>query len=140
MIVGSHFHDWSADAACAEDRGYLPRVAKPVEDGRDVQRHRGVARGVLIRPSFLGTDNRYLLSCFAAYPERLLAAFGSDRVVRAGDYPWTKHEHGRSSGELLDTLADCIPDAEIRRAILGVNAARLFRFPEGEAKVGSVAE
>jgi predicted TIM-barrel fold metal-dependent hydrolase len=59
---------------------------------------------------------------------RLLAAFGRDRVVWASDYPWTKHEAGRSYRALLDALSDWAPDEELRQDILGPNAARLFRF------------
>lgn len=64
----------------------------------------------------------------ARYAARLLAAFGRDRIVWASDYPWTKHEAGRSYRALLDALSDWVPDEELRRSILGPNAARLFRF------------
>jgi predicted TIM-barrel fold metal-dependent hydrolase len=64
----------------------------------------------------------------AGYAARLIAAFGRERVVWASDYPWTGHEAGRSYQGLLDALSDWVPDPDLRQAILGPNAARLFRF------------
>lgn len=262
MIVDSHFHAWPPGSALAADRAYVPVDAKTIEDALAVQARHGVTHGVMIQPSFLGTDNGYILDCLKAYPERLratvvvdpdiseadlaamdrlgvvgfrlnlhsaktmpnyaslayhrlydwavahdwhveviaegaiwadvlrrlapwnltvvvdhfgmpcpaadpdeigldavlrasregrawvkfsapyrqsvanlphhaarlLAAFGRDRVVWASDYPWTKHEAGRSYRETLDALSGWVPDAELRQAILGPNAARLFRF------------
>lgn len=264
MIVDSHFHAWSSDGDFAADRAYLPAAAKSIDDGLAVQARHGVTHGVLIQPSFLGTDNSYILDCLRAHPDqlratvvvdpdipeaeleamdrlgvvgfrlnlhssktmpnytspayhrlfewaaahnwhaevlaqgaiwadvlqhlrpwkltvvvdhfgipnprldpdetgvdailaagcegrawvkfsapyrqsvrdlpgyaaRLLAAFGRERVVWASDYPWTKHEEGQSYQALLDALADWVPEDELRRAILGPNAARLFRFQE----------
>lgn len=262
MIVDSHFHAWPGDAALAADRGYQPAAARTFEDALAVQARHGVTHGVLIQPSFLGTDNGYMLECLKARPDRLratvvvdpeipeaeleamdrlgvvgfrlnlhsaktmpnytsphyhrlyewaaahgwhvevlargaiwadvllhlepfgltvvvdhfglpsprvdpeeigfgaileagragrawvkfsapyrqdvadlpgyaarlLAAFGRGRVVWASDYPWTKHEEGRSYQALLDALAEWAPDDDLGQAILGVNAAELFRF------------
>jgi predicted TIM-barrel fold metal-dependent hydrolase len=264
MIVDSHFHAWPAESSFAPDRAYLPAVAKSIDDGLAEQARHGVTHGVLIQPSFLSTDNSYILECLEAWPDRLratavvdpdiaedelermdrlgvvgfrlnlhssktmpnytspayyplyewaaakgwhveilaqgaiwadvlqflrpwdltvvvdhfgipspkfdpdeigvdailaagrerrawvkfsapyrqsvsdlrgyaarlLAAFGRERVVWASDYPWTKHEEGQTYGALLDALADWVPEEEIRKDILGRNAARLFRFQE----------
>jgi predicted TIM-barrel fold metal-dependent hydrolase len=262
VIVDSHFHAWSADSALAPDRAYVPDRATTLEDALAVHSQHGVTHGVMVQPSFLGTDNGYILDCLRAHPERLratvvvapdvpeadlaamdrlgvvgfrlnlhssktlpnyassayhrlyewsaahgwhveviaqgaiwadvlarlkpweltvvvdhfgmpspsvdpeeigfnavleagregrawvkfsapyrqevrdlgrcaarlLAAFGRDRVVWASDYPWTKHESGRSYRALLDALSDWAPDEDLRQDILGPNAARLFRF------------
>ena len=262
MIVDSHFHAWRADAEFAADRAYLPAEAKTIEDAFAMHARHGVTHGVLIQPSFLGTDNSYMLECLKAWPDRLratvvvdpgialdeleamdrlgvvgfrlnlhssktmpnytsplyhrlydwaaahdwqvevlaqgaiwadvlprlkpfgmtvvvdhfgmpsprvdpdeigfgaildagrdgrtwvkfsapyrqdvadlpgyaarlLAAFGRDRIVWASDYPWTKHEQGRSYQTLLDALAEWAPDEDLSKAILGANAASLFRF------------
>jgi len=264
MIVDSHFHAWPADSILAADRGYLPAEAKSVEDAFAAHARHGVTHGVLIQPSFLGTDNSYILDCLRAWPDRLratvvvdpditiekleemgrlgvvgfrlnlhssktmpnytspayhrlyewavahgwhaevlaqgaiwadvlqrlkpwnltvvvdhfgmphpaadpddigfdailaagregrawvkfsapyrqhvpdlpgcaarlLAAFGRGRIVWASDYPWTKHEEGRSYQALLDALEEWAPEEDLRQAILGANAARLFRFRE----------
>lgn len=262
MIVDSHFHAWALDSALTADRAYAPAEARTIEDALAVHARHGVTNGVMIQPSFLGTDNGYILDCLQRHPERLratvavapdvpeaelaamdrlgvvgfrlnlysaktipnyaspayhrlyawaaahdwhveviaqgaiwadvlwrlkpwkltvvvdhfgmpgpgadpdeigfdavlqagregrawvkfaapyrqqvpdlpryaarlLAAYGRDRVVWASDYPWTKHEAGRSYQALLDALSDWAPDDELRQAILGANAARLFRF------------
>lgn len=262
MIVDSHFHAWPADSELVADRGYQPAQARPVEDAFAIHARHGVTHGVLIQPSFLGTDNGYMLDCLRASPDRLratvvvdpeiavaeleamdrlgvvgfrlnlhssktmpnyasphyqrlyewaaaagwhvdilaqgaiwadvlqrldawtvtvvvdhfgmpdprvdrdetgfgaileagrngrtwvkfsapyrqavrdlpayaarlLAAFGRDRVVWASDYPWTKHEEGRSYAALLGALAEWVPDADLRGRILWDNPARLFRF------------
>jgi predicted TIM-barrel fold metal-dependent hydrolase len=262
MIVDSHFHAWAPDSPLAADRGYAPAEARTIDDALAMQARHGVTHGVMIQPSFLGTDNGYILDCLSAHPERLratvvvdpdipeneleamdrlgvvgfrlnlhsakampnyaspayhrlydwaaahdwhveviaqgaiwadvllrlepwkltvvvdhfgmpspsvdpdeigfgavleagregrawvkfsapyrqevpdlrryaarlLAAFGRDRIVWASDYPWTKHEAGRSYQALLDALADWVPEDTYRQAILGTNAARLFRF------------
>jgi predicted TIM-barrel fold metal-dependent hydrolase len=76
----------------------------------------------------LSAPYRQEISDLRSCAMRLLAAFGRDRVVWASDYPWTKHEAGRSYRALLDGLSDWLPDGELRQAVLGANAARLFRF------------
>lgn len=262
MIVDSHFHAWSPASNLAVDRAYAPAAATTIEDALVMQVRHGVDHAVMIQPSFLGTDNSYILDCLKAHPNRLratvvvdpaireseleamdrlgvvgfrlnlhsaksmpnyasplyhrlydwaaahgwhaeviaqgaiwadvllrlkpwkltvvvdhfgmpspaadpdeigfgavleagregrawvkfsapyrqevpdlaryaarlLAAFGRGRIVWASDYPWTNHETGRSYQALLDALTGWVPDDELRQAILGPNAARLFRF------------
>ena len=262
MIVDSHFHAWSPASTLAADRAYAPAAAVTVEDALVMQVRHGVDHAVMIQPSFLGTDNGYILECLRSHPNRLratvvvdpeipeteleamdrlgvvgfrlnlhsaktmpnyasplyhrlydwasahgwhveviargaiwadvlnrlkpwkltvvvdhfgmpssaadpdeigfgavleagregrawvkfsapyrqvtpklagyaarlIAAFGRERVVWASDYPWTRHEAGRSYQGLLDALSDWVPDPDLRQAILGPNAARLFRF------------
>jgi predicted TIM-barrel fold metal-dependent hydrolase len=73
MIVDSHFHAWPADAALAADRGYVPAATKTIDEALAVQARHGVTHGVMIQPSFLGTDNSYMLECLKAWPDRLRA-------------------------------------------------------------------
>ena len=69
--IDTHCHAW--DAACAYIGGtaYLPAEPMPLSrllaqwDAHDVQ------AGVLVQPSFLGIDNRYLLDALEAHPRRL---------------------------------------------------------------------
>jgi predicted TIM-barrel fold metal-dependent hydrolase len=262
MIVDSHFHAWPPASPLAADRAYAPPAAVTIEDALVMQVRHGVDRAVMIQPSFLGTDNGYILECLRSHPNRLratvvvdpdipvveleamdklgvvgfrlnlhsaktmpnygspvyhrlydwasahgwhaeviaqgaiwadvlrrlkrwnltvvvdhfgmpspaddpdeigfgavldagregrawvkfsapyrqkmpdmaryaarlVAAFGRERIVWASDYPWTNHEAGRSYQEQLDALSYWVPDPELRQAILGPNAARLFRF------------
>ena len=55
----------------AADRGYQPAEARPIEDAFALHARHGVTHGVLIQPSFLGTDNGYMLECLRASPDRL---------------------------------------------------------------------
>jgi predicted TIM-barrel fold metal-dependent hydrolase len=262
MIVDSHFHAWSPASPLAADRAYTPAAAVTIDDALVMQVRHGVDHAVMVQPSFLGTDNSYILECLRSHPNRLratvvvgpevpeaeleamdklgvvgfrldlhsgktmpnyacpryhrlydwaaahgwhaeviasgaiwadvllrlkpwkltvvadhfgmpspasdpdeigfgavleagregrawvkfsapyrqempamaryaarlLAAFGRERVVWASDYPWTRYEAGRSYREQLDALSGWVPDPELRQAILGPNAARLFRF------------
>lgn len=82
MIVDSHFHAWAPDSRLAADRSYAPAGVKTVEDALAIQARHGVTHGVMIQPSFLGTDNAYILDCLRAHPDRLRAT-----VVVGPDIP-----------------------------------------------------
>ena len=60
--------------------------------------------------------------------ERLLAAFGADRMLMASDWPWIEFEPGYSN--VLGVLDHLLPDisAAERGAIRGATALSLFRF------------
>ena len=74
MIVDSHFHAWSPASTLADDRGYAPAAATTIEDALVMQVRHGVDHAVMIQPSFLGTDNSYILDCLKAHPNRLRPA------------------------------------------------------------------
>jgi hypothetical protein len=82
MIVDSHFHAWAPDSRLAADRSYAPAEVKTIEDALAIQAGHGVTHGVMIQPSFLGTDNAYILDCLRARPDRLRAT-----VVVGPDIP-----------------------------------------------------
>lgn len=68
--VDSHFHVFEAGQAIAQAR-YVPGYAATVEQWSQQAGAAGVSHGVLVQPSFLGVDNRLLLSTLAAHPDRL---------------------------------------------------------------------
>jgi predicted TIM-barrel fold metal-dependent hydrolase len=69
--VDSHAHVFLHDLPMVAGRRYTPEYdAPPAEFLRLLDLH-GVARGVLIQPSFLGTDNRYLIAALKKEPRRL---------------------------------------------------------------------
>ncbi len=71
MIIDSHVHAWSTDTPLASGRDYTPTAAAPVERLlTEMDRHR-VDGAVLVQPSFLGTDNSYLIEAIRRYPDRL---------------------------------------------------------------------
>jgi predicted TIM-barrel fold metal-dependent hydrolase len=69
--VDSHAHIFRRGLKLAEARRYTPDYDATLGDYlRQLDAH-GIARGVLVQPSFLGTDNSFLLESLAAEPERL---------------------------------------------------------------------
>src|SRR3981081_2714036 len=69
--IDTHAHAFTLDAEWARERRYTPDQAAPIADYLAQLDGAGVAQGVLVQPSFLGTDNRYLVQCLAAWPDRL---------------------------------------------------------------------
>jgi predicted TIM-barrel fold metal-dependent hydrolase len=67
----THAHAFTLDGELARGRRYTPDRAAPIDAYLSQLDGAGVARGVLVQPSFLGTDNSYLLECLAAHPDRL---------------------------------------------------------------------
>ena len=68
--VDSHFHVFEAGVATSGAR-YVPGYPAPLDLWWRYAESAGVSHGVLVQPSFLGTDNRLVLESLAAYPERL---------------------------------------------------------------------
>lgn len=69
--IDTHAHCFLASLPMAPQRRYTPGYDASVEQFLAVLDHHGVAAGVLVQPSFLGTDNSYLVRCLAAHPTRL---------------------------------------------------------------------
>ena len=69
--VDCHFHVFEAGQAVAQAR-YVPAYAATIEQWSQQAGAVGVSHGVLVQPSFLGVDNRLLLSTLAAHPGRLI--------------------------------------------------------------------
>lgn len=69
--VDSHAHVFKVGLPLAHVRRYAPSYdAKPCQYIERLDRH-NMKIGVLIQPSFLGTDNSYMLSAINRYPDRL---------------------------------------------------------------------
>lgn len=71
MLIDSHAHAWPADALLVAGRRYTPPRAVPVETYAAVLQDHGIDRGVLVQPSFLGTDNGALVAALSRHPDRL---------------------------------------------------------------------
>ncbi|MCW2271945.1 2-pyrone-4,6-dicarbaxylate hydrolase [compost metagenome] len=69
--VDSHAHIFRHDLPMAADRRYSPDYDALVEDYLAHLDRCGLAHGVLIQPSFLGTDNHFMLEALMRFPERL---------------------------------------------------------------------
>ncbi|GAB7528301.1 amidohydrolase family protein [Pseudomonas sp. 3A(2025)] len=69
--IDGHAHVFERRLELAETRRYAPGYDATLADYlAQLDRH-GLSHGVLVQPSFLGTDNSYLLEALAQAPERL---------------------------------------------------------------------
>ena len=71
--IDTHAHVYAASCAIAPGARYRPAGEAPVEAWLALQDAAGVSHGVLVQPSFFGTDNSYLLETLRAQPQRLRA-------------------------------------------------------------------
>ena len=110
--IDSHFHLFRRPAAPLPGSRYVPAYGASLDDWTARTRPLGVARGVLVQTSFLGTDNRELLQALRRHPERL-------RGVAVID-PW----------------ADLAPLAAMHA--LGVRGIRLNLFGASEQALAGV--
>jgi predicted TIM-barrel fold metal-dependent hydrolase len=68
--VDTHFHVFNAGVAIAGAR-YVPQYSARLSDWIRHSQGVGVARGVWVQPSFLGTDNRLMVDALKAHPDVL---------------------------------------------------------------------
>ncbi|TAL87152.1 MAG: hypothetical protein EPN46_08040 [Candidimonas sp.] len=61
--IDTHAHVFGRDLPMIARRRYTPDCPAPLERYVSLLRDHGLAGGVLVQPSFLGHDNRYLLQC-----------------------------------------------------------------------------
>lgn len=86
--VDTHAHVFLPSLRMAPNRRYSPDYPATPEDYLGQLDQAGMAHGVLVQPSFLGTDNSYLLDALAAYPQRLRGIAVVDSTI---DPPTLKH-------------------------------------------------
>lgn len=69
--IDAHAHVFSHHEGFTATARYQPDYTASVEDYIEQLDKHGFSKGVLIQPSFLGTDNSYILAAILKYPERL---------------------------------------------------------------------
>lgn len=69
--IDTHAHVFSTRRPMAGGRRYSPDYDAPLSAYLDVLDEHRIGRGVLVQPSFYGTDNSFMLECLAAEPRRL---------------------------------------------------------------------
>ena len=69
--IDTHAHVFDRDCIFVEGRRYTPGYEAPVARYVEVLKQADMRYGVLVQPSFLGTDNSYLLAGLRRYPDRL---------------------------------------------------------------------
>jgi len=69
--VDSHAHVFTRGLPLAPGRRYAPDYDAPLAVYLALLDENAVSHAVLVQPSFLGTDNSFLLAALAAHPDRL---------------------------------------------------------------------
>jgi len=83
--IDTHAHVFSHDLPLTQRRRYAPAYDAPLSRYLAQLAAHDVSHGVLIQPSFLGTDNRYLTQSIAQAPQRLrgIAVIDPEAVAAA---------------------------------------------------------
>jgi len=68
--VDTHFHVFNSGVACQGAR-YVPQYNAHLNEWTKKSQQVGIARGVWVQPSFLGTDNQLMVEALRANPDRL---------------------------------------------------------------------
>jgi len=71
LQVDTHAHVFARDLPLASIRRYSPATDATVEQYLGHLDAHGLSHGVLVQPSFLGSDNAHLLTALRAHPQRL---------------------------------------------------------------------
>ncbi|MER6988494.1 amidohydrolase family protein [Saccharopolyspora hirsuta] len=122
----THAHVFHRGLPLAAQRRYAPEYDAPLADYLAQLDDHDIARGVLVQPSFLGTDNSYVLECVAQQPDRLRAVVVLDPAVLGVDELDRLHRAGVRGirlnliGADVPAMAAWEPFAE-RMAKLGVH-------------------
>ena len=69
--VDTHAHIFSTDLPLTKERRYAPSYDATVEEYLAHLKAHNLSHGVLVQPSFLGTDNAYITSAIAQHPAHL---------------------------------------------------------------------
>jgi predicted TIM-barrel fold metal-dependent hydrolase len=81
--VDSHAHVFSAGAAAVAGARYRPAYEASLDAWRGHWADGGITHGVLVQPSFFGTDNGEMLDAVARDPTHLRAVVVVDRMASA---------------------------------------------------------
>ena len=79
--IDCHAHVFSRELELAAVRRYTPDYDATLAQYLSHLHAHGLSHGVLVQPSFLGTDNRYLLAALRQAPERLRGVVVVERDV-----------------------------------------------------------
>lgn len=80
-LTDSHAHVWDRSCTIIPDARHRPAYEATAESYMRVLDRHGIERAVLVQPSFLGTDNSYLLACLKANPDRFVGIVVLDPSV-----------------------------------------------------------
>ncbi len=70
-IIDTHTHAWNEQCLLIDDRRYTPSQSHSMDMLQDQMKDAGIEQAVLVQPSFLGTNNDYLLKQLKLFPNTL---------------------------------------------------------------------
>lgn len=85
LPIDTHAHVFARTLALAPERRYAPEADALLEDYLGHLDAHGLRAGVLIQPSFLGTDNGYMLDAIRQAPQRLKGVAVVDEHIGSGE-------------------------------------------------------
>lgn len=112
-IVDTHAHVYRKDLPMADDRRYTPETDATPTQYADMRRALRASRAVLIQPSFLGTDNHYMLALASRHPETMRAVVAVDPNVNTATL--RVHAAQGAVGIRLNLLGQALPDLAATR-------------------------
>lgn len=106
--IDCHAHVFSRELELAAVRRYTPDYDATLAQYLSHLHAHGLSHGVLVQPSFLGTDNRYLLAALRQAPERLRGVVVVERDVSRAELD----DMARSGvvGVRLNLMGKALPD------------------------------
>ena len=91
MRVDTHAHVFEPNLNLASDRRYAPTYSALVEEFISNFESKGMDKGVLIQPSFLGFDNTYMVNAIKKFPDKLYGVAVVDTTITLKNYKhWQK--------------------------------------------------
>ncbi|TYL84886.1 amidohydrolase family protein [Bradyrhizobium cytisi] len=84
-VIDTHAHVFHRELKLAPGRRYAPDYDAPLSLYLEQLDHNGITNGVLVQPSFLGTDNSYLVDCLKQTNGRLRGIAVVDPKVSADE-------------------------------------------------------
>jgi predicted TIM-barrel fold metal-dependent hydrolase len=106
--VDTHAHVFEQGLPLSGERRYAPAYDATLDDYLPLLNAHGITHAVLVQPSFLGTDNRYLLQALSADTERLRGVAVVAPDISANDLA-DLHRRG-VTGIRLNLMEQTLPD------------------------------
>ncbi|MEQ4617477.1 MAG: amidohydrolase family protein [Corticimicrobacter sp.] len=106
--IDTHAHIFRPDLPMTADRRYAPGYDALVDTFIGNMRENGLSHGVLVQPSFLGTDNSFMLDALAHHPGVLRGTAVVDPAI--GEAELDVLEHGGVVGVRLNLVGQPLAD------------------------------
>ena len=113
--IDSHAHVWDRSCVFVADARYRPDYEATITEYLKLLDAHQIEQAVLVQPSFLGTDNTYLLECLNAHPDRLRGIVMLEPATEGTEIE-ALAEQGviRTRYNLLSLSSDRLADADYR--------------------------